>query len=241
MKHLLFTIAIILAWQTLCGQTKGYQAETHHSSNSTALPYQYLEPEQTLKGQTYPLVIFLHGSGERGCDNQKQLTHGGQMFLNPSNREKYASYVLIPQCPEDKTWKSEDVSETLLSLINKYLALPQIDKRRVYIIGLSMGAYGIYDLVPKHHEIFAAAAPICGQCDTTTIAKAKNVAFAIYHGDNDLVVPVEGSRAAYRTLRNAGAKRLKYTEFAGVTHGSWNPAFNTPDFFKWIYSQRLRK
>jgi predicted peptidase len=84
------------------------------------------------------------------------------------------------------------------------------------------------------------AVPICGEPNAEKLPVAKDIAFSIYHGDADQAVPVEGSREAYVVLKKAGCKHLRYTEFAGTTHNSWNPAFNTPDFFSWIYSKRRK-
>lgn len=120
-----------------------------------------------------------------------------------------------------------------------YLANPQVDKSRVYIIGLSMGAMGTYDMVSRFPDMFAAAVPICGTINPTRLSTAKNVAFRIFHGDADDVVPVAGSREAYKALKAAGASVL-YTEFPGCNHGSWNPAFNCPDFMSWLFGQQKK-
>lgn len=232
-----------------------YSREVFTSSKGDRLQYRLLKPENMKADEKYPLVLFLHGAGERGDDNQKQLAHGGQMFLNPVNREKYPSFVVIPQCPEDGYWGYNErpssflpgnmplapaisgVFSTLKELLDTYLAMPQVDRDRVYIIGLSMGAMGTYDLVSRYPDIFAAAVPICGTVNPARLSKPMNVQFRIFHGDNDDVVTVEGSRAAYRALKAAGTP-VEYHELPGTNHGSWNPAFNYPDFMEWIYSKR---
>lgn len=240
MKHFIFALLAVCTL-SLQAQVKQYAADVHKGENGNVdLPYRYLTPENTLRGMKYPLVIFLHGSGERGIDNEKQLFHGSGLFLNPVNQEKYPAYVIIPQCPEGKTWKRDDVAPTVISLIEKYKNLPQIDDSRIYIIGLSMGAYGIYDIVTRRPDLFAVAVPICGEPNAEKLPVAKDIAFSIYHGDADQAVPVEGSREAYVVLKKAGCKHLRYTEFAGTTHNSWNPAFNTPDFLSWIFSKRRK-
>ena len=115
--------------------------------------------------------------------------------------------------------------------------MPQVDRQRIYIMGLSMGAMGTYDMTIRYPELFAAAIPICGTVNPTRLKSAKDVKFRIFHGDADNVVPVSGSRQAYKALKTAGAD-VKYTEFPGVTHGSWNPAFSLPDFMSWLFSQK---
>ena len=200
-------------------------------------------------------VKSLHGAGERGNDNERQLTHGGQMFLNPVNREKYPAFVLVPQCPAGSYWayterpkslfpadmpagqEMSSLIRTLKQLLDTYLVMPEVDKKRIYIVGLSMGAMGTYDLVVRYPEIFAAAVPICGSVNPDRLPAAKEVKFRIFHGDADDVVTVEGSREAYKALKAAGAK-VEYIEFPGCNHGSWNPAFNYPGFMEWLFKQK---
>ena len=230
-----------------------YEAKTFTSSEGQSLNYRELVPAEIIKGKKYPLVIFLHGAGERGDDNTKQLSHGSQMFLNPVNREKHPTFVIFPQCPQDKYWafskrpesfvnlKAEEkmpaISVAVKELMDSYLENHSIDKSRVYIMGLSMGGMATYDLACRFPEIFAAAIPICGIADTERLANAKDVKWRIYHGDADDVVPVGHSRKAYETLRKAGAK-VEYFEFPGCRHGSWNPAFNQSDFMEWLFAQK---
>ncbi len=129
------------------------------------------------------------------------------------------------------------VFSTLKELLDTYLAMPQVDNKRIYVIGLSMGGMGTYDLAIRYPELFAAAIPICGTVNANRLKAAKDVKFRIYHGDNDNVVPVSGSRQAYKALKAAGAD-VEYIEFPGGTHGSWNPAFTQPDFMRWLFSQK---
>ena len=179
------------------------------------------------------------------------------MFLNPVNREKYPAFVLIPQCPADTYWAYtsrpasfvpaerpvvQDISpifKSLKELLDTYLALPQIDKNRIYIIGLSMGGMGTYDMAIRFPEVFAAAIPICGTVHPIRLANAKGVRFRIFHGDADNVVTVEGSRMAYKALKAAGAD-VEYIEFPGCGHDSWTPAFNYPGFMDWLFSQKKK-
>lgn len=255
MKKLILLLSVLLLSLEFIAAQDEYERSVFVSSSGDSLNYRLLEPEVMQAGEKYPLVLFLHGAGERGNDNEKQLTHGGQMFLNPVNREKYPAFVLFPQCPESGYWAYENrpqsfiptqmpvgkempsVFQAVKELLDMYLANPQVDKSRVYIMGLSMGAMGTYDMVSRFPDIFAAAVPICGTVNPTRLSAAKNVAFRIFHGDADDVVPVAGSRQAYKALKVAGAS-VEYIEFPGCNHGSWNLAFNYPDFMKWIFDQR---
>ncbi|WP_455585667.1 carboxylesterase family protein [Bacteroides sp.] len=254
-KIVSFCVVCLLAFSSWAQET--YQKEEFVSSRGDSLPYRLLRPEKEEPGKKYPLVLFLHGAGERGNDNCQQLKHGGQMFLNPVNREKYPAFVLIPQCPSGAYWayisrptsleptdmpveqEISPISGALKELLDTYIAMPQVDKSRVYIIGLSMGGMGTYDMTIRFPELFAAAVPICGTVNPSRLADAKGVKFRIFHGDADSVVTVEGSRAAYRALKAAGAD-VEYIEFPGCEHDSWNPAFNYPGFMEWLFSQKKR-
>ena len=240
----------------LYAQTEEYEKGKFISKvTGDTLLYRYLTPENPAKGKKYPLVIFLHGSGERGSDNQAQLFHGSGQFLNPVNREKYPAYVLFPQCPEGvpgaymprlETLVPADmpldppvapIVQTLMELIDSYIALADVDPKRVYIMGLSMGGIATFDIVARYPEKFAAAIPICGSVNPQRLKNTKGVAWRIFHGDADASVTVEGSREAYKALRSFGLD-VEYIEFPGCTHNSWNPAFNRPDFMKWLFKQK---
>lgn len=255
-KILLAMLACMLfSFGTRAQSFDAYEKHQFVSTEGDTLNYRLLRPENIRKGKKYPLVLFLHGAGERGNDNQMQLFHGGQMWLNPVNREHFPCYVLAPQCPEDSYWTftrrpqslnpdempdNPDAASVFISLkqlLDSYLNIPQVDQKRIYVMGLSMGAMGTFDLVIRHPEIFAAAIPICGTVNPKRLASVDDVKFRIYHGDKDPVVPVEGSRQAYRALKAAGQEVI-YIEYPGVEHGSWHPAFNDPDFMKWLFKQK---
>ena len=158
------TLLVFLFLSLSLSAQQEYGRDIFVSSKGDSLPYRMIHPESVKPGEKYPLVLFLHGAGERGNDNEKQLTHGGQMFLNPVNQEKYPAFVLIPQCPTDGYWAytgrpksliptempvGQEISpilQTLKQLLDSYLVMPEVDTQRVYIIGLSMGAMGTYDL-----------------------------------------------------------------------------------------------
>ncbi len=257
MKFLLSSILFLLSALSLNAQE--YVAKKFILNNDT-LQYRELLPESYTKGKKYPLILFLHGAGERGSDNQSQLTHGSMMFTNPVNMEKYPAIVLFPQCPKDLYWAFEKrpatgfglntfpsdyptpgILQTVKALLDQYIASGDIDTDRIYIIGLSMGGMGTFDLVCRFPDIFAAAIPICGGVNPERLkTPAGKVKFRIYHGDKDDVVPTENSRKAYKALKKYGAD-VEYIEFVGCNHGSWDPAFNQPDFLSWLFSQKKEK
>ena len=233
-----------------------YQKKTFTSSEGTELLYRQLDPQNMNPKKKYPVILFLHGAGERGNDNERQLVHGSRMFLNPTVLEQYPAYVLFPQCPEGKSWSYDptpgwdkkpgempadrpesSMIKALYELIQYFKENYNVNESKIYVMGLSMGGMATYEICVRHPELFAAAVPICGNINPSRLAAAKDVKFSIYHGDSDPVVPVEGSREAYKALKAAGAK-VRYKEFVGCDHGSWNPAFNEPDFFSWLFKQK---
>ena len=253
MKKTIFLFIVSLAGLFCASAQNQYEYMTFTSSEGQTLNYRLLSPSDMTSETRFPLVIFLHGLGERGSDNEKQLTHGGQMFLNPVNQERYPAYVIYPQCPETTFWAYQDIPSSfdtltpeknmtgvfraLKEMIDEYRAKPTVDVSRVYIMGLSMGGMATYDMVSRFPDLFAAAIPICGAVAPGRLAAAKDVKFRIYHGDADKIVPVECSRRAYRELRKAGAD-VEYFEFPGCGHASWTPAFNQPGFIEWLFAQK---
>jgi len=251
---LFLSILLLSAYSSAQGE---YERKVFISSTGDSLNYRLLRPEAVDAGKKYPLVLFLHGAGERGDDNEKQLTHGSRMFQNPVNREKYPTFVLCPQCPVSGYWgypsrptsfqpsempgspEQTPIFRDVKELLDMYLAMPEVDKSRIYIIGLSMGGMGTYDFVSRFPDLFAAAIPICGTINPDRLKKVKKTSFRIFHGDSDDVVPVEGSREAYKALKASGVS-VEYIEFPGCNHGSWNPAFNYPGFMDWLFQQKKK-
>ena len=250
---------LIAVGMTAFAQNDQYQKKVFVSSSGKEMPYRLLLPADYDSTKQYPLVLFLHGAGERGSDNEKQLVHGSGMFLNPVNRENYPAIVIFPQCPESQSWiqhgRSKDgagnvgfpldppISDSFVlvnELLEHFLSSGHVDSRRLYVIGLSMGAMGTYDLICRYPGRFAAAVAICGGISPERLSAVKGTKIRIFHGDADNVVSVENSRKVYRRLRELGIK-ARYTEFAGCDHNSWNPAFNEPDFMSWLFAQKLKQ
>eukprot|EP01133_Synstelium_polycarpum_P012691 gene12691-14900_t len=220
--------------------------------------YRILFPENFDAKQKYPVLFFLHGSGERGSDNQKQLAHGGSLFLNKDNRKKFPAIVIFPQCPENDRWanvrfidgktgkerfiftkggKPTKIMHALLAMIDNILDKPYADKNQVYIGGLSMGGMGTFELLRRQPKTFAAAFSICGADTIANVNKYKKVPIWIFHGGKDDVVPPDFSKEIADHLKIIG-REVKYTLYADANHNSWDPAFAEPQLLPWLFSHR---
>lgn len=220
------------------------------------LPYRLLKPA-TEAGKKYPLVVMLHGAGERGSDNRKQLgwfwdAKKPRVLVRPEVAAENP-FVVVPQCPDGAQWvdvpwtrgsyTSPAVSEPLGLTLDLIDSLPKdspVDPDRVYIIGMSMGGYGAFDAAQRRAELFAAVVSVCGAGDPSRACDIAHVPVWAFHGAEDDVVPVSGSREIVAALREAGGSP-RYTEYAGVGHHSWLPAFDEKDFWRWIFAQKRKK
>lgn len=230
-----------------------FTAQTYTGKDGATLPYRLLAPEQAEPGKRYPLVIFLHGAGERGTDNQKQLQHAVRLFATAENRKQYPCYVIAPQCPDGKKWCEVDWGDPkphqtpaqpsepmglLLGLIDEFRQRPSVDQARLYVSGLSMGGFGTWDLITRRPGQFAAAVPVCGGADVNAAATLSKMPIWVFHGGNDTVVKTVRSQLMVEALKKAGSTVVKYTEYPGVGHDSWNPAFKEAELLSWLFAQR---
>ena len=230
-----------------------YQYKYHVADGDTFL-YRFLEPIYGKKKQSYPLVLFLHGAGERGSDNEKQLTHGTYIFQVPENVKKYPCYVVAPQCPEEKRWVEsawnskvhhmpEEASESILlvkDLLDQLLKDYPVDPDRIYVTGLSMGGFGTWDMLMRWPDYFAAGAPVCGGGDTSHAEIIKEIPVWFFHSADDRTVPVELSRDMELALERIEAN-FRYTEYDDAGHGSWKPAYADPELLRWLFKQKKNR
>jgi predicted peptidase len=213
-----------------------------------SLPYGLLQPGKPVQGEKYPLVIFLHGAGERGSDNEKNIKHI-QLLFTANNHNKYPCYVVAPQCPKKEVWSDlmwgkpfsatpTRPMEMFLQLLEKIQKEYPIDLNRIYITGVSMGGFGTWDLMARFPNRFAAAVPICGGGDERTVEKIKHIPVWAFHGAKDETVPPKLSRKMIAALQNAGASP-GYTEYPNVEHNSWYQAYKDPYLITWLFRQNL--
>jgi predicted peptidase len=216
--------------------------------------YRLLTPTKLEAGKKYPLVVFLHGAGERGTDNKIQLKYLPQPMATSSLQSAFPCFLLAPQCRSGKQWvnvpwgdkQSTPMDETpshqlsiVVEMIKLTLAEQAVDRRRVYLTGLSMGGYGAWELAARYPDQFAAVAPICGGGDEHQAAKLTMPIWA-FHGDQDRAVPVGRTRGMVKAIRQAGNNKVKYSEFSGVGHNSWLNAYRVDSgLLEWMFRQRL--
>ncbi|MDX1965129.1 MAG: alpha/beta hydrolase-fold protein [Pirellulales bacterium] len=214
--------------------------------------YRLLAPAKVEPGKKYPVVLFLHGAGERGDDNANQLKYFPTWMAEPAWQEKYPCYVIAPQCRKDKKWVEVDWSTTApinmppepgeqmqvaLRILDETLKNYPIDPDRQYLTGLSMGGYGSWDLAMRQPTRFAAVVPICGGGDDRHAALLKDLPLWAWHGDQDQAVPVERSRKMIAAIKAAGGQP-RYTELPGVGHDSWTPAYKSEELLPWLFAQK---
>lgn len=251
--------SVRLAWALLfsvsgvASSAELYEARVYKNDKGETLNYRLMIPKDYSPSETekYPLVLFLHGAGERGSDNAKQLVHGTKEFATDTNREKFPCFVIAPQCPDGKKWTEVDWSadshkqpeeesislkltrEVMASLEKEF----RIDTKRLYVTGLSMGGYGTWDLISRTPELFAAAIPICGGADETQADRLTKLPIWVFHGDKDSVVKPQRSRRMIEAIKKAGGDP-KYTEYPGVDHDSWSRTYANPEVIAWLFAQR---
>jgi predicted peptidase len=210
----------------------------------------YLPPGMSAD-RKWPIVLFLHGAGERGTNNVSQLKHGVEALIRYGKNANDPAILLVPQCPANAQWvavpwnapahtqpdqPSRPLRLALALLRSKIESLP-VDPARVYITGVSMGGYGTWDAIQRTPGLFAAAMPICGGGDTAMAPAITHIPIWTFHGDKDTAVPVERSRDMAKALEACGGK-IQYREYPGAGHDVWTRTYNDADVLSWFFSQR---
>lgn len=223
---------------------------------TVAFRYRLLHPETTdgngRTGERHPLVLFLHGAGERGSDNTRQLKYLPTWLADPALRRRHPCFVLAPQCRMDERWvdvswadatSTQQPAHATLDLaaataaLDDVIACEQVDPARIYLTGLSMGGFGTWDLAARMPERFAAILPVCGGGDERAAARIAGLPTWCFHGDADTAVPVERSRSMIAAVRAADGRPI-YSELAGVGHDSWTSAYQDGFVLDWLFAQR---
>jgi predicted peptidase len=235
---------------------RAFQKREFLDNKGIKMPYRILLPIDYDCSKKYPLLVFLHGSGERGEDNEAQLKHGANLFLQEDTRKNFQAIVVFPQCPNGESWSSMESDSTgkwdfpftkepsrqmklLQGLLNEVMVNNCVDDRKVYLGGLSMGAFGILEWMAREPNRFAAAFPICGGGNTLlTAIYGSKIPTWFFHGDADAVVPVQYSRELVEKIK-AEKGNVQYTEYPGIGHDSWNNAFKEPNLLSWLLKNTI--
>ena len=253
-KWLSIVLAMILMCMPLTALAKGdvYEdsiAETF-THEGTTLPYRLMLPDDYNEDESYPLILFLHGAGERGTDNVTQMKN---VFQKISTKNRGA-ILIAPQCDPDNQWvdtpwaegpySTDEVPESnelqaVMALIEYIQENYSVDKTRIYATGLSMGAFGVWDLMVRHNDIFAAGVACCGGGDPSKGELLKDTPMFVFHGDADPTVPVEGSRDTVNAILEAGGEVVFYKEYPNYPHGIWDIAFEEVGLFDELLEYRL--
>ena len=229
------------------------EAKTFVGRSGDSLNYRIYAPERAEAGRRYPLVLFLHGAGERGDDNAMQLTWGVWPIISYMKSKGIDGYLIAPQCPKGKQWvdtpwglfahKMPDSPSAAMSLVIELLEKTMkdmpVDASRVYVTGVSMGGYGTWDIVQRRPELFAAAMPVCDGGDSSLAWKIRDVPIWTFHGDRDTAVPTARSRQMVSALWQCDGK-VRYREYPGVGHDCWIPTYNDHTVLDWLFAQKLQ-
>lgn len=228
-----------------------FEASEYINDAGDTLRYRILLPEEFEEGLNYPLVLFLHGMGERGSDNKSQLEWGVGAFAEENFRKDHPAIVIAPQAPDDDYWANldwrnegtglmDEATKPLQMAYDLILKLSDdmpVDTNRLYITGLSMGGFGTWDLITRYSDTFAAAMPVCGGGDPTKAHVLTGLPIWNFHGALDDVVPPDLSRDMINAIREAGGTP-GYTEYPDVDHFSWIPAYNDRFALDWLFKQK---
>lgn len=261
MNGLKLATALVLLFVTKSSNAQDFKKYDRGNfiEGKDSIYYRLLFPENFDPKQKYPILFFLHGSGERGNDNEKQLTHGGKLFLKESVRKDFPAIIVFPQCSSDSFWANVELTDkpgkerfnfltggkptksmhALLGMIDNFLDKPYVDKNKVYIGGLSMGGMGTYELLRRKPKMFAAAFAICGGDSVANVRKYRKTPLWIFHGEKDNVVPVVLSTAIADQLKVLGVDP-KITLYPEDGHNSWDSAFAEPELLSWLFSNERK-
>lgn len=245
---------VALSWLACSfGSAAEPEAREWTAPDGTLIRYRWSAPANPEPGKTYPLVLFLHGAGERGTDNTAHLKHGIRSILENAEKLNQPIFLIAPQCPPDRWWAPVDreawklsaadqpnnLLDGVLGLVEKTSKEQPVDSKRFYVTGISMGGFATWDLLGRAPKKIAAAIPICGGGDPDLVKRYENVPIWAFHGEADPVVPVHTTKDMIAALAKAGI-RSKATYYPGVEHDSWTQTYKDPEVIRWLFDQRAK-
>lgn len=228
-------------------KTTPFTSETHDG-----LGYCLYDPV-AVEGFKVPLVLFLHGSGERGTDNVAQLKNAiCEVVKHNAVNEYMESVVIVPQCPNNVQWVSapwsdgnytlasvpeSDPMKQVVKLVEYYAEKPYIDTSRIYVMGVSMGGFGAWDLLARHSNLFAAGVPMCGGAPTDAVDVLKDMPVYTFHSKNDASVPFKGTDDIVKAIKAAGGTKINFVVYEDKGHNMWNDAIVHDGLEQWLFAQ----
>lgn len=214
--------------------TQGSATVKNDSGTTSSLGFWTWQPKSAKPAAGWPLMVFLHGAGERGTDLNLIKKHGPPKFAG-QNAVMDSFFMIAPQCPPGRWWDVKAVKD----LIDQTLASQPVDPKRVYITGISMGGFATWALLKDYPELMAAAVPICGGGDPASVARFKSVPIWAFHGDKDEAVPVQRSIEMADALKQAKGD-IRFTLYPGVTHDCWTRTFENPELYSWLLGHQRK-
>ncbi|MEP5341620.1 MAG: alpha/beta hydrolase-fold protein [Algibacter sp.] len=223
--------------------------------NELKMPYRLFLPPNYSPKKKYPLVLYLHGAGSRGEDNVKQLRSWVAGWMDNQVQQKNPCIILMPQCPKKQKWvnvpwkkgsyKVKDIPlsspmKLAKNVLDKVISKNAVDKKRIYVMGCSMGGYGTWNFVMRYHKIVAAAIPICGAGDPSMARTIRKVPIWAFHGDVDSTVPLSGSTDMVESLYAQKKNKARLTIYKNVGHNSYEYAWKNPELINWLFNQKKR-
>ena len=242
-------------------ESNGFDARVYKNAKGVTMPYRLFIPRDYDPHKKYPLVLWLHGSPARGIDNVEQISgtqlQGTHVWIKPAYQSKYPTFVLVPQCPEHRSWAAAQgsgrLTEEMRLVLEIVRELPKefsLDAHRFYVAGQSMGAIGTWQLISEYPAMFAAAVILCGNGDTSRAPSLAQLPIWVFHGENDTnpSTPVTNAREMVAAIERVGGK-IKYTEYSSsamqavrvpnvpLGHNVWDKAFDEPALVPWVFAQ----
>ena len=195
----------------------------------------YLPDDYAASQAKWPLILFLHGAGERGDNLSKVEVHGPPKLVNEG--KSFPFVIASPQCPKEEWWSSGNQIDTLSALLDHIVAKYRIDEDRIYVTGLSIGGFGTWRLACEYPHRFAAIAPICGKGEPFAARAIPHLPVWVFHGAKDDVVPLQASLEMVGALKKVGGN-VEFTIYPEAGHDSWTETYNNPELYEWFLKHK---
>lgn len=230
-------LLMLMSGASIQAEEKAQSGKQGAAELKTTIPvnmdYLIYLPENYDEKEKWPLMLFLHGAGERGDNLDLVTVHGPPKLIK--NGKQFPFIVVSPQCPEEQLWQPVELTALLNDIEKKY----KVDKDRIYVTGLSMGGFGTWSLAAYTPYRFAALVPVCGGGEKFWVKKIKHVPIWVFHGAKDGAVPLERSQTLVDVLKKEKAD-VSFTIYPEAGHDSWTETYNNPEVYEWLLKQKRK-